>query len=230
MAVNSSYLKIIIETTVTFFTLLLLTRFLGKKQLSHCTFFNYVTGITVGSIAGNMVIINTEEFFKELTSLVLWCVLTVLIGLVSMKSSKLRILLDGEPTILIKKGNIDKKALFFTNLNIDDLTMMIRQQNIFSITEIDYAILEPNGSLSVLKKPQFQATQKSDLQLVKPSPFYIPTELIADGKVIKRNLKELGLNEQWLNTQLKNAGVTSMKEVLYAEVQQDGTLFLQKQS
>lgn len=226
---SASYLQIAVETIITFFVLLILTRILGKKQLSHLTFFNYVTGITVGSIAANMVILETGSYIKELTSLVIWGALTILVEYISLKSSKLRIILDGEPTILIKKGVINKKALSSKRINIDDLTMMIRQQSAFSINEIEYAILEPNGALSVFKKPQYQSAQKKDIQISPPSPEYIPTEIITDGKLINRNLKELGVNRKWLDNQLKNAGIKSVEEVFYAEIQTDGRLFIQKE-
>lgn len=226
--INSGYLQIAMETLITFSVLLILTRILGKKQLSHLTFFNYVTGITVGSIAANMVILETGSYIKELTSLVTWCALTILVEYISLKSSKLRIILDGEPTILIKKGVINKKALSSKRINIDDLTMMIRQQSAFSINEIEYAILEPNGALSVLKKPQCQNAQKIDVQANPPSPAFIPTEIITDGKLINRNLKEVGINRKWLDNQLKNAGIKSVEEVFYAEIQTDGKLFIQK--
>ena len=229
MNINSGYLQIAMETIITFSVLLILTRLLGKKQLSHLTFFNYVTGITIGSIAANMVILETGPYIKELTSLVIWCVLTILVEYISLKSSKLRIILDGEPTILIKKGVINKKALYSKRINIDDLTMMIRQQSAFSINEIEYAILEPNGALSVFKKPQYQSAQKSDVGINIPSPAFIPTEIITDGKLINRNLKELGVNRKWLDNQLKNAGIKSVEEVFYAEIQTDGKLFIQKE-
>ena len=225
---NISYLQLIIETILTFFALLILTRFLGKKQLSHLTFFNYITGITIGSLAANMVMLSTKDYLKELTSLALWCLLTSLIGYISLKSGKMRVILDGQPTIVVKKGVIDKEALSRTSLNIDDLTMMMRQKNIFSITEVDYAILEPNGTLSILKKPEFQNIQKSDLQIKNISPNYIPTEIIVDGKVIERNLKELGLSREWLNKELEKAGIFSIQNIIYAEIQTDGQLILQQ--
>lgn len=228
MKENISYFQIIIETVSTFFVLLIMTRLLGKKQLSHLTFFNYITGITIGSLAANMVLISTRDFFKELTTLIIWCLLSMIIAYIGLKSGKARVVLDREPTILIKKGVIDKKSLSSTKLNIDDLTMLLRQKDVFSVTEVDYAILEPNGSLSVLKKQQSQNVQKKDLNIDLIMPTYIPTEIIVDGKIIVDNLKELGLSNEWLDKQLKKAGVYSTKEVLYAEIQSDGQLYIQK--
>jgi len=224
----TGYLQVVVQTVITFFALLTLTRFLGKKQLSHLTFFNYVTGITIGSIAANMVILKTIVFIKFLISLIVWCALTTLISYIALKSGKARTILDGQPTIVIKKGKIDREALANTKINLDDLTMMIRQYQVFSITEIDYAILEPNGMLSILKKPEFQSTQKTDLNIYPSAPAFIPIEIITDGKLLPRNLLEVGKSREWLDNELKKANVKTIQEVLYAEIQPNGNLFIQK--
>ena len=222
------YLQIAIETIITFFVLLALTRLLGKKQLSHLTFFNYVTGITIGSMAANMVILSTKDYTKDLLSLVIWCLLTIIISYISLKSGKIRVILDGQPTIIIKHGKIDRKALKRTGVNIDDLTMLIRQNQIFSITEIDFAILEPDGRLSILKKPEYQGTQKSDLNIYPSPPTYLPIEIIADGKLLPKNLLEVGKSRDWLKNELSRAHIKEIEEVFYAEILSDGSLFIQK--
>lgn len=224
----TGYIQVVVQTVITFFVLLTLTRFLGKKQLSHLTFFNYVTGITIGSIAANMVILKTTVFTKFLVSLIVWCALTTLISYIALKSGKARTFLDGQPTIVIKKGKIDRKALANTKINIDDLTMMIRQYQIFSITEIDYAILEPNGMLSILKKPEFQGTQKIDLKISPSPPIFIPIEVITDGKLLTQNLLEVGKSKEWLDNELKKENIQSIEEVFYAEIQPNGKIFIQK--
>ncbi|MCY9549149.1 YetF domain-containing protein [Lysinibacillus xylanilyticus] len=224
----TGYIQVVVQTVITFFVLLTLTRFLGKKQLSHLTFFNYVTGITIGSIAANMVILKTNVFMKFLVSLIVWCALTTLISYIALKSGKARTLLDGQPTIIIKKGKIDRKALASTKINIDDLTMMIRQYQVFSITEIDYAILEPNGMLSILKKPEFQSTQKIDLKISPSPPTFIPIEVIADGKLLPQNLLEVGKSREWLDNELKKVNIHSIEKVFYAEIQPNGKIFIQK--
>ncbi|WP_025117148.1 DUF421 domain-containing protein [Lysinibacillus fusiformis] len=223
-----SYLQIGSETVITFFVLLALTRLLGKKQLSHLTFFNYVTGITIGSMAANMVVLSTKDYTKDLLSLVIWCLLTIIVSYISLKSGKIRVILDGQPTIIIKHGEIDRKALKRTGVNIDDLTMLIRQYQIFSITEIDFAILEPDGRLSILKKPEYQGTQKSDLKIYPSSPTYLPTEIITDGKLLPKNLLEVGKSRDWLKNELSRANIKEIEEVFYAEIQSDGSLFIQK--
>lgn len=221
-----TYFQVILETLITFFILLLYTRLLGKKQMSHLTFFNYITGITIGSIAANMVISPSLSFFKEIVALSIWCLLTVVIGYLTLKSSKLRIILDGQPTIIIKRGKILRKSLKSLKMNLDDISMLLREQNIFSIRDVDYAILEPNGKISVLKKVNKQPTTREDLNIIVPAAKYLPTEIIVDGKFVTHSLKELNLTKEWVIQQLNQIGISSIKSILYAEIQDDGSIFV----
>jgi uncharacterized membrane protein YcaP (DUF421 family) len=219
---------LLIKTFITFIVLMLLTRLLGKKQLSQLTYFNYVTGITIGSIAANIVCNSTEPFLDDLLGLAWWCILSGLVAYLGLKSGHFRRIADGQPTIVIKKGRIIKEALKKARLNMDDLSMLLREQGAFTITEVEYAILEPDGKLSVMKKQTDQMVSKSDLNLPLKEIKYIPSEIIVDGKVIKKDLKEFNLSDEWLDNQLKQQNINSVKEVFYAEIQSDGTLFIQK--
>ncbi len=217
-----------LRTFITFLVMLVLARFLGKKQLSHLTFFNYITGITIGSIAADIAGETKTPFFNGLVSLVWWVVLTIFVGYIGLKSNKARILLDGQPTIVIKKGKILKDALKAVRLNMDDLSMMLREQQVFSVQDVHYAILEPNGELSLLKKEPQQTVTKQDLNVSVPSFIYFPSKIISDGKIVKKNLKELDLNEAWVQEELSKNGIQSVEEVFYAEIQKDGSLFINK--
>ncbi|MBY9079431.1 DUF421 domain-containing protein [Paenibacillus sp. HN-1] len=223
-----SFWEMTLRSITSFFVLLLFARLLGKKQLSQLTFFNYVTGITIGSIAADISAESETPFFNGLIALVWWFILTILIGYTGLKSSKARILFDGQPTIVVKEGKILKKALLRTRLNIDDLTMMLREKNVFSFQEVHYAILEPNGQISVLKKEYQQAVTKEDMNIRTPAFTYLPSEIISDGKIVQKNLRELNLTESWVHDELKKQGVQSEREVFYAEIQKDGSLFINK--
>jgi uncharacterized membrane protein YcaP (DUF421 family) len=93
---------------------------------------------------------------------------------------------------------------------------------------VDYAILEPNGQLSILKKPVLESVTKEDMQIQPKSRIYLPSEIIVDGKLVAKNLKELNLNTEWLDMQIKQAGLKAMKEVFFAELQSDGSLYISK--
>lgn len=219
---------IIIKTTFTFFILLVLTRLLGKKQMSQMTFFHYVTGITIGSISANIISNNNKSNLDPFIGLVFWCILTALLAYITLKSTKLKLLIDGQPTILIKNGILQKKSFKITKISIEDLTMMLREQDIFSITEIDYAILEPNGKLSILKKQPHLYLTKSDMRIPTQNFKYFPTQIIIDGKIIYRNLNDLGLNVEWLENQLMPQQIDNVNQVFYAEIQTNGALYIAK--
>lgn len=219
-----------LRTLIGFFILLLLTRVLGKKQLSQMTIFTYITGIALGNIAGDMVVHRDIKLIDGVTGLILWALLTLGIEQLSLKSSKARVLLDGEPTIVIKNGKILEKAMASSKLNMDDLSMLLRDKNVFSVREVEYAILEPNGKISVLKKQEEENVTKKDLQIPLNQRLYIPTELVVDGKIVTRNLKELSLSQDWLENQLKLSGVQSVEEVFFAELQSDGSVYVDKKT
>ncbi len=223
-------LETFIRTVIGFTVLFVLTRLLGKKQLGQLTFFTYVTGIAMGNIAGDMVVHRDIKLIDGVSGLIIWAFSTFLLELISLKFSKARVLLDGEPSILIKRGIIMEKELAAQRLNMDDLTMLLRNNNIFSIQDVDYAILEPNGQLSILKKPELEAVSKKDMQIQPENRIYLPTEIIVDGKLVQKNLKELNLNSQWVNQQLIQAGITSVEEVFFAELQNDGSLHISKKN
>ncbi|MBB6735383.1 DUF421 domain-containing protein [Cohnella zeiphila] len=215
-----------LRTLLGFAFLLLLTRILGKKQLGQVTYFTYITGIALGNIAGELAVSHSISVLAGMTGLAVWAMLTLAIELISLKSPKARVLLDGEPAIVIKKGRIEERALRKSKLNMDDLTMLLRDKDVFNIREVDYAIFEPNGRLSVLKKQKEESVKKKDLQIAPQPRPYLPTELIVDGKVVARNLQEWGLNREWLDRQLEKSGARSVEDVFYAELESDGSLFV----
>ncbi|MSU00989.1 DUF421 domain-containing protein [Tissierella sp. DSM 105185] len=217
---------IILKTILAFLLLLILARFLGKKQMSQMTFFHYVTGITIGSIAADIVITDNGSIIDEAIGLVLWCTLTALLAYGTLKSAKLRLLIDGQPTILIKNGILQKKSLKITRISMEELSMMLREQSIFSIEEVDYAILEPNGRLSVLKKQSNLSLTRADMDIPTSNPKYLPSQIIVDGKIVYQNLKPLGLSIEWLEKELDAQNISNIKDVFYAEIQSDGSLYI----
>jgi uncharacterized membrane protein YcaP (DUF421 family) len=220
-------LEMIYRTTGAFVALLILARFLGKKQLSQLTFFHYITGIAFGSIAAEIAGQTDVKFMEGLTALIWWALLTMFASYISLKSSNLRIVLDDQPAIVIKEGAIMENAMKKEKLHVNDLMMMLREQSIFTLQDVHYAILETNGQLSVMKKITQQGATKQDVKASTTAPKYLPTELISDGKVMEKNLKELSLTEEWLMQELRKKGVESAEQVFIAQVQDDGTLFVE---
>ena len=206
-------LEISFRVLLGFIILLALVRIIGNKQLGQLNVFTYISGIVIGSMVGDIILHSDIKFWPSMLGVAIWVALAICVELVSLKSVKVRELLDGQPIILIKHGKILYRALKKERLNIDDLTMMLRTNNVFSILDVDYAILEPNGDLSVLKKQTVPSA-------------YIPTTLITDGRIITKNLHELNLTEEWLSNALTKLNATK-SNILYAEIQENGQLHVQ---
>ena len=140
-----SFWEMIVRTTVTFSVLLLLARILGKEQLSQLTFFNYITGITIGSIAGEIAAHDDTHYLNAITSLIWWSILTILVSYISLKSSRAKALVGKDSMIIIKNGKILEENLKKSRLPIGDLNMLLRIQGIFSVKDVHFAVLETNG-------------------------------------------------------------------------------------
>ncbi|WP_397469482.1 YetF domain-containing protein [Psychrobacillus sp.] len=221
-----NFWEMIIRTTISFAVLLFLARLLGKKQLSQLTFFHYITGITIGSTAAEIASQKETPFIDGLISLVWWSLLTLLMSYLSLKSTKVRILVDDEPTIIVKDGELSVKSLKSARLHMDDLLMMLREQSIFSIQDVHYAVLETNGELSVFKKTAQQEATKIDVKADVSLPVFMPSEIISDGKIVQKNLLELDLDEEWVMRKLRKKGIESVGEVFYAQLQTNGSLYI----
>ena len=217
------------RTTMAFLVLLVLARVMGKKQISQLTFFHYVTGITIGSIAAEIAAQYETAFVDGIIAMIWWALLTLLMSYIALKSKKARTLLDDQPTIVVYEGKLVERAMKKSRLHLNDLNMMLREQSIFSIKEVYYAILETNGNLSVLKKADQEPATKKDVNAPAPEPKYMPSEIISDGKIVQKNLTELSLTEEWVYEQLKKQGIGQVEQVYYAEIQTDGSLHIDVQ-
>lgn len=217
----------LLRAVIGFLVLIILVRVIGNKQLGQLNVFTYISGTVIGSMVGEIILHRDLNLWNSISGLVVWTILTIGIEIVSLKSIKARELLDGQPVILIKKGRIMYHALKKERMNIDDLTMLLRTNMVFSILDVDYAILEPNGDLSVLKKQEKENLTKEDMNIQHENGAHIPTTIILEGKVVTKNLMELNLTSEWLDRTLEKLGICNKKDVLYAELQGDGRLYTQ---
>lgn len=223
---HAHFWEMILRATLSFFALLMVARILGKKQLGQLTFFHYTTGITFGSIASEIAAQAETPFLDGLIALIWWGVLTYLMTILTIKSKRARVIVDDKPTILIQNGLILESALRKNRLHMDELTMMLREQAVFSVQDVQYALLETTGKLSVLPKPTEQPATKQDVKADVTPPTYIPTEVASDGQIIYENLVELELTEEWLMKKLKKQNVQSVTDVFFAQVQANGSLYI----
>ncbi|HYK71807.1 MAG TPA: DUF421 domain-containing protein [Pseudoneobacillus sp.] len=219
---------LLLRLALSFITLLVLTRLMGRKEISQMTFFNFISAISIGTIGASLAIDPTLSIRNGLIALVAWSVFTLALGFLDIKSRKVRKLIVGEPIIIIKQGKIMEDELQKVRLDIDSLKSMLRKKNIFSLSDVDYAIFETDGTISVLKQEAKQTITRSDMNM-NPSntkKFPISTEVVSEGKIITKNLEKLNLSKDWLEKQLQLSGINSVSDVFYAEVLKNGTLYI----
>lgn len=205
----------ILQSFISVAILYSLTRIMGKKQMSHLTFFNYVAGISIGSIAASFAVDPLVDYARGITALLVYAIFPITLSYISMKSYKGRKLLDGTPMILIQNGNIIEGNLKKTKLNVNDLLEECRLKNAFNISEIEFAILETSGELSLMLKPPFQPVTPLDMNI--PTSYKgLFTNLIIDGMVMDEHLLILGKDRNWLMGELGRQNVTNAEDVLLA--------------
>lgn len=211
-----------------FVALLILSRLLGKKQIRQITAFNYISSITFGASAAMVAFNPLIPFLPALIAMFIWGGLSYITEMLAQKSRKIRLLLEGEPTVVIKEGKILEKSLRKEKMNVEELIMLLRQACIFSLTEVEYAILEPDGQLSILKKTNHLPASKHDVETGRANPAPFGVQLVSDGQLLTHNLKTVKRDEKWLEQQLKQQGIPTYKAVFYAEVQEDGQLYVDR--
>ncbi len=220
-----------INTSVSYIFLLAVTRILGRKDISQLTFFDFVNAITIGSIIANVTMDPDTPLWYGIFSTAIWGAWVFATNIITLKSLPARKLLDGEPIIVIHKGKILEENLGKRYYNVNDILMQLRNENIFDPNQVELALMEPNGTLSIMKKSQFQNVTNQDLNITPKAQIntqYISEELIVDGEIIYENLKFSGMTEDTLMQQLRVQGIESIKEVLVAYYLPDGTLYIDK--
>ncbi|WP_312027257.1 DUF421 domain-containing protein [Cytobacillus firmus] len=224
MTVNETILRV----TIAFLVLFLLARLMGRKEIGQMTFFNWATAIGIGSIAGNLAVNASSPIKDGVIALIVWTLFTIMLDMIDLKSKQGRRVTTGDPLIVIKAGRIMEGALKESRVDLEELQALLRQKDIFSLKNVDYAILETNGELSILKKESEQPVTKRDLNISRPKKilFPLPTEVISDGEVNTENLSKLKIDRNWLDRELQKANIQSIEDVFFAQVQQDGTLYI----
>lgn len=216
-------LTILVQAALSFAILLLLTRMIGKQQVSQLTYYEYINGITFGSIAANMATDSLENLPDHLVGLLAYGFLTIGVSYMTLKNRKLRKVINGEPVIVIQNGQILENNLRKMMMDMDELLMILRMQGVFDYTQLELALVEPSGALSIIKKPAYEQPTRKDLQ-VKASSDGLAIEVIVDGQVIYQNLQQMNLSARWLMAELEKRQITNFRQVALATVNKNHQL------
>lgn len=203
--------KVILTSVLSAASLFVIAKIMGHKQMSQLDFFDYITGITIGSIAAELAT-ELEEPWKPLIAMVVYGAITVALTLTTSKIPKMRKFINGTPTIIMNGGKIYRQNMKKAKMDLSEFMVMCRQEGYFNLNDISTAIFEYNGRLTILPKATKRPVNPNDMNIIPP-PETINTEVIMDGRILEENLKRLGLDINWLNKELKCQGYKNAKQI-----------------
>ena len=218
------FLYVVLTSLLSVATLFAITKVMGHKQLSQLSFFDYISGITIGSVGAELAT-ELEKPWKPLTALVIYGIVSVTLSLVCTKIPGTRKYINGTPTIILDNGKLYRKNIKKAKIDLSEFLVMCREMGYFDLNEIQTAVLETNGKLSVLPKSEKRPATPEDLSLC-PKAAHIQTEVIMDGRVLEENLGRMGLNTVWLNKELNRRGYKSASEIFLGVCDSENTLTL----
>lgn len=218
------FLQQFLQTALAFFAILIFARLIGKQQISQLTYYDYINGITMGSIAATIATDQRAKIWSNFLDLVIFTALTIAVSYIVLINRPVRKLLDGSPTLVVHNGKILEANMHGMRYNMDDLLMQLREKGMFNIQDVEYAILEPNGELSVVPKSQKRPITPQDLNI--PTKYEgLESALIIDGAIIHKNLRQHNLDETWLKNELQKQGITNLEKISYASIDSSGKVY-----
>ncbi|MBD8135222.1 DUF421 domain-containing protein [Peribacillus frigoritolerans] len=219
------HIEVILRSITSFSLLLVGTKILGKQTISQMTMFDFVATISLGAIAANLAFNTSIKVHHTIIAFTIYIAIIFLMALISLKNSKGRKFLAGDPTIVMQNGKILEGNMNKMRYTLDYLNQQLRERDIFNIEEVLFAIVETNGTLTVLKKPQFRNVTKQDLMIPVMPEQKLPIELIMDGEIIKENLKQNNITFSWLESELIKRNLLK-HDVVYAVLAANGNLYV----
>lgn len=219
----SDWMEIVVRSLISFLAVFFFTRMIGKRQLSQITFFEYAVGIALGDMAA-MVADNESPIYHGLIPMAMYTALPILLSLLAMKSKVARNIVEGQARVLIKDSKVLEDNLKKERMSTDELLESLRKNSVFKLADVEFAVMESNGNVSVLLKPENQPITAKRMGLFT-APEAEPQTVIMDGAMIYEALATMGLNQRWLHTELEKQGVT-LENVFLGQIDTNGQLSL----
>ena len=213
----SNFFNICFRTILVLIILFFITKMMGKKQISELNFFDYVVGITIGSIAADISLDIEKNMIAGIAALFIYGFISYIISFVSIKSILARRFFIGVPTVLVEKGKIIESGLKKSKIDVNDLLMEARENGYFNLDEIDYALMEVNGNISFLPKEKEKPVTKKDMK-IKCSNEGLTVNAIIDSKFMVNNMKAINKDKEWLDHELKVNGYDNYDNILLAMI------------
>lgn len=210
-------LSVIPRSLLSLTVLFIVTRLIGRKQVSELSLFDYVIGISIGNFAAETTMNFEGQFVNGVVAVVTFGVVAYLVSVITMKSIILRRFLIGSPIVVIQDGKILERSMRKLRIDVNDLLEQIRNGGYFDLNQVAYAIMETNGKISILPKGEYQPVINKDMN-IKVDKASVCANAVIDGHVMKNNLDGIGKDEKWLLHELKVKGYSSLDNILLATI------------
>ena len=207
-------LKLLLTALLSVVALFVITKIMGHKQVAQLDFFDYVSGITIGSIGAELAT-ELDEPWKPLVALLVWGAASIILNLITSKIPGARKYINGTPTILMHEGKIYRENLRKARLDLSEFLLLCRERGFFDLEDIQTAVFEHNGKLSVLPRSARRPATPEDLKIATRAA-HIGVELIMDGRIMGENLSRIGRDERWLRGEIKRQGYGAESEIFLA--------------
>ncbi|WP_027962940.1 DUF421 domain-containing protein [Halalkalibacillus halophilus] len=218
------FMRITVETLVGFTALFTLTKLLGKSQITQITAFDFIAALVLGELVGNALFDPEVGISMILYAVGLWGILIYFTELVTQKFRRTRKLLEGAPSLIIRRGKIQREVMKKSKLDINQLMHLLRDKGVFSLQEVEFAVFETNGTINVVKKYLHQ-TPTNEVLNQAPKTVELPITIISDGQIIVENLKETSLTKQKILKELNLQGL-DLSEIMYAEWSKENGFYI----
>jgi uncharacterized membrane protein YcaP (DUF421 family) len=215
---------IILRTVFIYFFLLVIMRMMGKREIGKLSVFDLIVSFMIADLSA-MAIDSEKPMYIGIISILTLAIFQVFISYLSLKSKKIREWADGKPVVIVEKGKILDDQMAKARYNMDDLMIQLREKNIADVSDVEFAILETTGKLSVFPKEKKISEEGVHKSL---RPFQMPVPLIIDGKVQDDGLRQIGKTRFWLKNEIQKQGYRDFKEIFYASVNSNGKLFIDR--
>lgn len=223
------FLKVFFMSIGSIVALFISTKVIGNKQMSELSMFDYINGITIGSIAAEMATALENDFYYPLMAIAIYTIVIWIISIISEKSVKSRRLFAGRSIILMENGKLYEQNLHTAKIDINDFLTQCRISGYFNLNDIDTAILEQNGKISFLPKADAKPITPRDVNM-SPEQEKLQQVVILDGHVMTENLKRTGNNQKWLDNELRKQKIGNIKDVYLAECDNNNQLSVFKRN
>lgn len=205
------FIKVILTSILSVVSLFVIAKIMGHKQMAQLDFFDYITGITIGSIAAELAT-ELEAPWKPLVAMIIYGLVAVGLTILAHKFPKTRKYVNGTPTIVMDNGKLYRENMKKAKLELSEFMVLCRQEGYFNLNDIQTAVFEYNGRITILPKSEKRPLTPEDMNIT-PEKAEICTEIIMDGRILHENLKRLGLDLTWLDKQLKKQKYDNAKEI-----------------